>query len=210
MELRANGDRAVLTSQAGVEEREVDVGALTLPADLPTALDEWARVVAAVHRSGPAGDRGATNSVVSHRGRQLAGRLAAATGSPVSYRDPMTGDVSLVTAGEDDPAEATDVGPAAEPDPRPAPSAEPTPWATGLTVSAFMAVVTFEAVFTLTSTVQETAGWLAILANLLVTGGLAPSVWLARRVRIWRWVSLGTAGGLAFGWICLPFVLFSG
>jgi hypothetical protein len=209
VELRANGDRAVLTSQVGVEEREVDVSTLALPEDLPTALHEWARVVAAVHRSGPAGDLSAANSVVSHRGRQLAGRLAAATGSPVSYRDPMTGDVSVVTAGEDDAGEpAADESPA--PEPRPATSDEPTPWATGLTVSAFMAVVTFEAVFTLTATVQETAGWLAVLANLLVTAGLSPSVWLARRVRVWRWVSLGTAAGLAFGWLCLPFVLFSG
>ena len=209
MELRANGDRAVLTSQAGVEEREVDLSTLSLPEGLPTALDEWARVVAAVSRSGSSGDRGAANSVVSHRGRQLAGRLAAATGSPVSYRDPMTGDVSLVTAGKGDPAKPAANGSTVA-ESRPAQPEEPTPWATGLTVSAFMAVVTFEAAFTLTTTVQETAGWLAILANLLVTAGLAPSVWLARRVRVWRWVSLGTAGGLAFGWICLPFILFSG
>jgi hypothetical protein len=232
VELRASGDRAVLTRQDGPEEHEVDLSTLALPDDLSSALHEWARVAAAVHRSGPETNRDAANSVVSHRGRQLAGRIAAATGTAVNYRDPITGELSMIRSTVDEadergPSEDGTGAPTASglaehaagrdsAPPSPAAShrwrgatAEPTPWATGITVSLFMAVVTFEAVLTLTVAVDDTSHWLALLANVLVTAGLAPSVWLARRVPIWRWVALGTACGLAVGWLCLPFVVFS-
>jgi hypothetical protein len=54
---------------------------------------------------------------------------------------------------------------------------------------------------------SETNALLAIGANVVVTAGLAPSVWLARRVLIWRWVALGVAAGLTLGWISLLVVL---
>ena len=87
--------------------------------------------------------------------------------------------------------------------------AEPTPWLTGLTVTAFIAVVTGAAVLTLSSTLDETSSWLAFGADVVVTSGLAPSLWLARRVPVWRWVALGAAAGLAVGWLGLPFIVFS-
>ncbi len=70
-----------------------------------------------------------------------------------------------------------------------------------------MAIVTVAAVLTLAITLSETNALLAIGANAVVTAGLAPSVWLARRVLIWRWVALGVASGLAIGWVALIFVL---
>ncbi|HWE90238.1 MAG TPA: DUF2537 domain-containing protein [Pseudonocardiaceae bacterium] len=37
--------------------------------------------------------------------------------------------------------------------------------------------------------------------------GLAPSVWLTRNVRVWRWVAYGIVAGLAVGWIGLLLTL---
>lgn len=45
--------------------------------------------------------------------------------------------------------------------------------------------------------------WPVVLANLLVAGGLAPSMWLARATPIWRWIAYGTAAGIALSWIAL-------
>jgi hypothetical protein len=45
--------------------------------------------------------------------------------------------------------------------------------------------------------------WPVVLANLLVAGGLAPSIWLARATPIWRWIAYGTAAGIALTWIAL-------
>ena len=46
-------------------------------------------------------------------------------------------------------------------------------------------------------------GLLWVPANLLVGLGLAPSLYLLRRVRFWRWPALGTAAGLLVAWIVL-------
>jgi Protein of unknown function (DUF2537) len=40
-------------------------------------------------------------------------------------------------------------------------------------------------------------------ANVLVTVGALPSLWLARKVPFWRWPALGAAAGLAAAWIVL-------
>jgi Protein of unknown function (DUF2537) len=190
VELRTDGERAVLV---GPDEQVIDPYRLAIPAELSTALHEWAQVVAAMQRADAPEDATAA-VVVSRRGRQLADRLSAALDTTVHYRDPLTGDVLLVDAT------------LTKPDPEPA-EPEPTPWLTGLTVSALVAVVALSAVLTLAVTLSETSALLAIGANIVVTGGLAPSVWLARRVLIWRWVALGVAAGLAFGWVGLLFVL---
>lgn len=189
VELRTNGERAELT---GPDEQVLDRHALDIPVELSTALDEWAQVVAAMQRADAPEDATAA-VVVSRRGRQLADRLSAVLGTTVRYHDPLTGEILLVDAGS---AEL-------EPD---QPEREPTPWLTGLTVSVLVAIVTLAAVFTLAVTLNETSAFLAIGANLVVTAGLAPSVWLARRVLIWRWVALGVAAGLAFGWVALIFI----
>jgi Protein of unknown function (DUF2537) len=190
VELRTNGERAELV---GPDEQVMDLHLLAIPAELSTSLHEWAQVVAAMQRADAPED--ATAAVlVSRRGRQLADRLSTVLDTTVRYHDPLTGEVLLVDAAE----------PPAQPDQA---QPEPTPWLTGLTVSALVAIVTVAAVLTLAITLAETSALLAIGANVVVTAGLAPSVWLARRVLIWRWVALGVATGLAAGWVALVFVL---
>ncbi|WP_132118704.1 DUF2537 domain-containing protein [Actinocrispum wychmicini] len=193
MELRVTGERAVLV---GPDEQVMDPFRLAISAELSTALQEWAQVVAAMLRAEAADDPTAA-IVVSRRGRQLADRLSAALHSTVRYHDPLTGEVlvvdAVVTPVEVIPQE-----------PRPP---EPVPWVPGLTVTVLMAVVTLAAVLTLAVTLNETNPLLAVGANVVVTAGLAPSVWLARRVLVWRWVALGVAAGLALGWVGLVFVL---
>ncbi|MFI6029691.1 DUF2537 domain-containing protein [Amycolatopsis magusensis] len=185
MELRVRGERAVLGEEA-------DPHQVALGADLADALHEWARVAAAVRRSNP--DREAA-AVVSQRGRQLAGRVAEVTGTPVYYVDPVTDAGSVIPPPE-----------ALVREPRPP---EPTPWVTGLTVAAFVAVVVFVAMLALARTLAaETSGLLAFVAAVLVTAGLAPSLWLGRKLPILRWVVLGAAGGLAFSWIGVLAVVF--
>jgi hypothetical protein len=194
VELRVTGDRALLV---GPDEQAVDPFRLAIPADLATALQEWAHVVAAMQRADAPED--ATAAVlVSRRGRQLADRLSAVLHTTIRYQDPLTGETLLVDSAVPEVA--------AEPV-TPQEPAEPTPWVTGITVSVLVALVTVAAALTLAITLSETGWALALGANIVVTAGLAPSVWLARRVLIWRWVALGVASGLALSWLALLFVL---
>lgn len=94
MELRIRGERAVLAGPGGEHAREVDPRRLAIGADLAQALHEWARVASAVSRTGP--DAEVAGSVVSQRGRQLAGRLAAVMGTPVRFVDPVSGVETVV------------------------------------------------------------------------------------------------------------------
>lgn len=200
MELRASGERAVLAGHDGTREREVDPGTLPLGGELTAALQQWAHVVGAVLRIEKDADRATAAAVVTGRGRQLAGQVATVLGVPVGYRDPLTGELSVV----DPPtaAPARQARPVAESRP-----AEPTPWATGLLVAAFTAVVVLAAVASLASTLRETSPLLSVGANVVVTAGLLPSVWLARAVLTWRWVALGVAVGIALSWLALAFIL---
>ncbi|ATY15047.1 DUF2537 domain-containing protein [Amycolatopsis sp. AA4] len=189
MELRIRGEQAVLAGPGGEHAREVDPRRLAIGADLAQALHEWARVASAVARSDS--DVDVAGSVVSQRGRQLAARLAAVMGTQVRFVDPVTGVETVV-----------------EPPPRPDQPArpplpeEPTPWATGLTVSAFAAAVVIVAMLALAGTLaRETSTWLALIASLVVTGGVAPSLWLGRKVPILRWAVYGAGGGLVLAWI---------
>ncbi|WP_158881850.1 DUF2537 domain-containing protein [Amycolatopsis anabasis] len=199
MELRVRGERAVLAGDDGERAREIDPHNIALGTDLADALHEWARVAAAVRRSPEEEDDGPPSEaalVVSQRGRQLAGRVAAVMGVPVQYRDPVT-DTAVVVP----------------PPPRTTRSAvrrlfgaadqdEPTPWATGLVVAGFVAVVVVIAMLALANTLAaETSGLLAIVAAVVVTAGLTPSLWLARRLPIVRWLALGAAAGMALSWI---------
>ncbi|ONI78990.1 hypothetical protein ALI144C_28280 [Actinosynnema sp. ALI-1.44] len=189
MELRTNGERAELVAP---DEGVVDPRVLDVPDDLIISLTEWAQVVAAMQRTDAPEDASAA-VLVSRRGMQLADRLSSVLETPVRYHDPLTGEVLFV-----------DAAPAPQ---RQTPQPEPTPWLTGLTVSALLAVVTLSAVLTLAITLSDTSALLALGANVVVTAGLAPSIWLARRVLIWRWVALGVAAGLALGWVAMVFVL---
>ena len=190
IQLRANGDRAVLVDGEAVAEP----GRLPLGVELTDALHEWAKVAAAVARAEPGTAAGA---VVSRRGLQLAGRVATSLGVAVRYVDPLSGDESVV-----EPVRLP------KPPPRPPLPPEPTPWLSGLTVAGASLAITVLTVVTLSATLAETYSLLALASNVVVTAGLLPSLWLIHRQPIWRWVAYGVAVGLAIGWLALPFVLF--
>jgi hypothetical protein len=203
MELRIRGERAVLAGPGGEHAREVDPHKLAIGADLAQALHEWARVASAV--SAESGVE--AGAVVSQRGRQLAGRLAAVMGTSVRFVDPVTGDETVV-----EPPPRT-----AEPGHRfvrsvlgpPGPPGEPTPWLTGLTVSAFIAAVVVVAILALASTLaRETSGWLALVGTVIVTAGITPSLWLIRRTPILRWAAYGAAGGVVIAWAGVLVIAF--
>lgn len=199
MELRIREGRAVLAGPGGESAREVDPHTLAIGSDLAGALHEWARVASAVSASAKPGESSAeATSVVSQRGRQLASRLAAALGTTVRFVDPVSGED--VSVGPPTPPVRSQLAQRlfGTPDPH----GEPTPWFTGLTVSAFVAAVIVVAMLALANTLaRETTGWLALLASAVVTAGITPSLWLARRVPIVRWASYGAAGGIVIAWI---------
>ena len=196
MELRVRDGRAVLAGEDDSGEREVDPHSLPLGADLAEALHEWAKVADAVVRTETPAD-GVASALVARRGKQLAGRIAAVMNSPISYTDPVSGELVSVEAPEA-PFEAV-VPPVDE--------AEPTPWGTGLTVSVITAAIVTVTVVSLSLGLGETSRWLALVANVLVVGGLAPSVWLGRRVPVWRWVAYGVVTGVLVAWLALILTL---
>ncbi len=189
--MRANGDRAVLVD--GDSSAATEPGRLPLGTELTDALHEWAKVAAAVARAEPGAAAGA---VVSRRGLQLAGRVATSLGVAVCYVDPLSGDESVV-----EPVRAAPVA-------RPVLPAEPVPWLTGLTVSLASLALAVVTVVTLAATLAETYSLLAVAANVVVTAGLLPSLWLIHRQPIWRWVAYGVAVGLGLAWLALPVVVF--
>lgn len=201
MELRVRDGRAVLAGEDESGEREVDPHSLPLGADLAEALHEWAKVADAVVRTETPAD-GVASALVTRRGKQLAGRIAAAMNSPVSYTDPVSGELVSVEAPED-PAK-TEAPVAGEPE---SSEQEPTPWGTGLTVSGITAAIVTVTVASLSLGLGETSRWLALVANVLVVGGLAPSVWLGRKVPVWRWVAYGVVTGVLVAWLALILTL---
>jgi hypothetical protein len=216
VELRVKEGRAVLAGEladeAAGEEREVDPHRIALGADLAEALHEWARVADAVAKAGESADAAAAR-LVSRRGEQLAGRVAAAMGAPVNYADPLTGEVTEIDVPAVDETAAlaprvwsnrisglADVRPHAKQG-----RVEPTPWSTGLTVSAITAVLVLLVVVSLSLALGQANPWLALIGNLIVAFGLAPSVWLARRTPVWRWVAYGVPVGIVIAWMALLF-----
>lgn len=91
----------------------------------------------------------------------------------------------------------------------PAPSGEPTPWATGLTVSAVVAVMVGIALLVLSQALVPNGRGVVALSNLLVAVGLTPSIWLGRNTPIWRWVGYGTAAGITLTWLALLITLLA-
>ncbi|MPZ80118.1 MAG: DUF2537 domain-containing protein [Actinophytocola sp.] len=197
MQLRADGERAVLVGHDGVAEREVDPRRMPLGTELTDALHEWARVASAVRRSDSGTNEAASaaSAVVTRRGLQLAGRIAASMGAPVGYLDPLTGEESVVEPPVD-----------ARP-PRPQRPPEPVPWLTGLAVAGTSLALVLITILSLAITLAETHALLALASNAVVTAGLLPSLWLVRRQPIWRWVALGAAAAIAVGWVALPFIV---
>lgn len=187
VQLRLNGEQAVI--ETGIGDANINLGDPSLGSDLTEELREWARVAATLQQRKDAdGAR-----VVSWRGRQLAGRLAATLRTPVRYRDPMTGQVDVVSPRHPVPStHRTTV----------------TPWGTGLVVSAFLAVFMFVVVYTLAETLATEVGTTgAFVGVTLVTGGVAPSLWLGRRVPVVRWIVLGATIGIGLAWISALFTV---
>ncbi|GAY14421.1 DUF2537 domain-containing protein [Mycobacterium sp. shizuoka-1] len=80
---------------------------------------------------------------------------------------------------------------------------ESTPWGTGLTVAAFVAVVTGAAIVVLSLGMIRVHPLVAITLNLIAVGGLAPTLWGWRRIPVRRWFVLGAGLGVAGGWLTL-------
>lgn len=194
IQLRANGERAVLVGDGDDGAVVTEPDRLPLGTELTDALHEWAKVAAAVGR---AESGNAAGAVVSRRGLQLAGRVATSLGVAVRYVDPMSGNESVVEPGT-----------APAPPPPPERPREPVPWLSGLTVSAAAAVLVVVTVVTLAVTLAETYSLLALASNVVVTAGLLPSLWLIHRQPIWRWIAYGVAVGIGVAWLALPFVIF--
>jgi Protein of unknown function (DUF2537) len=198
VELRVRGERAVLKGHGDAYTQEIDPHSLALGVELADALHEWARVASAVCRAGDSGSPGEAAAVVSRRGKQLAGRVAAVMGTAVHFVDPVTGEVSVISApppAENPPSLARRLFGGAQA------GNEPTPWGTGLIVAGFVAVVVITAMVSLAVTLAaETSGWLVLLAAVVVTAGITPSLWLARRLPIVRWLALGAAAGVVLSW----------
>ena len=92
------------------------------------------------------------------------------------------------------------------PRPRPVLAPEPpgpTPWGTGVAVAVFFAVLVAFADTVLVTAFAGAFGLLWVPANLLVTAGTLPSLWLAREVPFWRWPAFGAAAGLAAAWVVM-------
>lgn len=199
--MRVRDGRAVLAGNDESGEREVDPHSLPLGADLAEALHEWAKVADAVVRTETPAD-GVASALVARRGKQLAGRIAAAMNAPVQYTDPVSGELVSVEAPKEH--DETPKTPKTTPEPEPP---EPTPWGTGLTVSFITASIVTFTVVSLSLGLGETSSWLALVANVLVVGGLAPSVWLGRKVPVWRWVAYGVVTGVLVAWLALILTL---
>ncbi|MDA3648226.1 DUF2537 domain-containing protein [Saccharopolyspora indica] len=192
-ELHARSGRAVLVRDV---DQEVDPGRLRLPDSLVEALHEWAHVAESADEGTAPGDR----ELISKRGRQLAMRLAAETGGQIGYLDPLSGRLDRI-------------GRPRPPAPRryalPVPREEPTPWGPGLVVSAIIAAIATTTLVVVTLGLADVSGVLAAVVNLAVAAGFAPSIWLGRRIAVWRWVAYGTAAGIVLAWLVLLLTLLS-
>ena len=171
-----------------VELGDRQPGDAPLPAELQDAVHEWSTLaVLAARTAGPQ-----EQALLRRRGLQLAGRVADVLGRPVQFTDPSTGAVESVRVGPPGRGPRLAVR-----------LPGPTPWATGLVVAAYFAVLVTIADVALSSAFADAFGLLWIPANLLVSAGLAPSLYLLRRTPFWRWPAIGTAVGLVAAWVAL-------
>lgn len=196
LELHARSGRAVLVAVEQTRQHEVDPSRLQLPDTLVEALHEWAHVADTITREESGKDASAA-TLVARRGRQLALRLALETGGEVGCRNPLSGNVDRVGPQRNGrPTQLRRRG-------RPGLVNAPTPWGTGLTVSGIIAAIVVIALFVVSTGLAEVSVLLAWGVNVAVAAGFAPSIWLGRRVPVWRWVAFGTATGIGLAWLAL-------
>lgn len=81
---------------------------------------------------------------------------------------------------------------------------EPTPWAPGLALAAFAALIIGSAVYVISQGLTDRP-IVAVIANVVVAAGLAPALWMSRRLPVLRWVALGGALGTVIAWISIVF-----
>jgi hypothetical protein len=185
--------------------RAGDLPDVRLPDDLRTALREWAEVAEVVLRTGDVQEV----DLLRRRGRQLATRVAGVLGTPVEFVDPVSGAVESIGDGTRVPVSARQAGGAAGDGGRAdrqqvaLDDPGPTPWGPGMAVAAFFAVVVAIADIVLADAFAGAFGLLWVPANLLVTAGTMPSLWLAREAPFWRWPAFGAAAGVAAAWIVM-------
>ena len=210
--------------------RAGDEGDVRLPAELRAALQEWAEVARTVLRVGDPHEvdllrrRGRQLAI---RAADALGRTVeyvdpvsgAVEAIPALVDGPATNGAvtnGAVTNGAVTNGAVTNgavhVRPPADPGPRPGRTAHaalapeppgPTPWGTGTAVAAFFAVLVTVADIVLASAFAGAFGLLWVPANLLVTAGTVPSLWLARETPFWRWPAFGAAVGLAVAWVVM-------
>ncbi|MFC4603462.1 DUF2537 domain-containing protein [Rhodococcus kronopolitis] len=83
------------------------------------------------------------------------------------------------------------------------PAADTTPWATGLVVAGFAAAVVAVAVIACGGAMIAVHPLLAVVVNLVVAAGVAPTLWEWRAAPVWRWLVVGAVAGVAVGWLGL-------
>jgi hypothetical protein len=158
----------------------------------------------AVASNGPAASYGvATGRATSTNGAGSANGVIPATGVAGASRTAGAAVRSGGAAGDwsAGSSDAVAVDPAWQPLALEPPG--PTPWGTGMAVAAFFTVLVAVADVVLATAFGGAFGLLWVPANLLVTAGTMPSLWLAREVPFWRWPAFGAAAGLAAAWVVL-------
>jgi hypothetical protein len=70
-------------------------------------------------------------------------------------------------------------------------------------VAGFAAVVVAVAIMAFGSQLARIHLALAVVLELVVVAGVAPSVWRLRRTPVWRWLVYGAAAGVVAGWTAL-------
>ncbi len=80
---------------------------------------------------------------------------------------------------------------------------ELTPWLTGLTIAGFTVALVLVALVVLGTQLATINPLLAVVVNVAVVAGLTPSMWMCRRVPVWRWAALGVVVGVVLAWLGL-------
>lgn len=70
-------------------------------------------------------------------------------------------------------------------------------------MAGFAAVVVAVAVMAFGSQLARINPALAVILELVVVAGVAPSVWRLRWASVWRWLVYGAAAGVVAGWTAL-------